>query len=176
MYTAILAIVLLTSTPKPVDNLNQVQPIPFPDRTIAAQNAYQTYDIPRIQAAAEAERAALEAQQYETPVPIETPVIQSYTGSNGYYYGSCAYYVANRRNVPNGWGNASNWFYAAQASGYATGSSPRPGAIGVEKGINHVVYIESVSGDSVVVSEMNYVGWNVVSKRTAPASAFNYIY
>jgi surface antigen len=174
MYTAILAIVLLTSTPKPVDNLNQVQPIPFPDRTIAAQTAIAA-DQARI-AAAEAERAALEAQQYQTPEPIETPVIQPYTGSNGYSYGQCTAYVASRRNVPNGWGNASNWFYAAQASGYATGSAPRPGAIGVEKGINHVVYIESVSGDSVVVSEQNYVGWNIVSKRTAPASAFNYIY
>ncbi|MBP9827389.1 LysM peptidoglycan-binding domain-containing protein [Candidatus Saccharibacteria bacterium] len=102
-------------------------------------------------------------------------------GSNGYSYGYCTYYVAGRRSVPSNWGNASQWYYNAIASGYAVGSSPRPGAIaqtsGGWGGYGHVAYVESVSGGMVTVSEMNYNGgWNRVSSRTVPASSFRYIY
>lgn len=100
-------------------------------------------------------------------------------GANGYAFGYCTWYVASRRAVPNNWGNASSWFYNAQADGWATGYSPRPGAIAVEYG-NHVAYVESVSGGSVTVSEMNYWGngggWDRVSYRTTSASTFRYIY
>lgn len=125
---------------------------------------------------AEEKRLAEEAAAAPVHTPVFTePAVQ--TGyANGYTYGQCTYYVASRRNVPGGWGNAANWIYGAQASGFPTGTAPRPGAIGVEKGINHVVYVEAVIGDMVTVSEMNYVGWNVVSQRTAPATAFLYIY
>lgn len=116
-----------------------------------------------------AEIAAQEAQVVEY-VP---PVVQT---GNGYSYGQCTWYVASRRAVPGNWGNAANWYYGAQSSGFATGITPQPGAIGVERGINHVVYVEAVLGDTVTVSEMNFVGWNVKSFRTAPASAFLYIY
>lgn len=100
--------------------------------------------------------------------------------ANGYAYGYCTYYVATRRAVPSSWGNANAWFYNAQASGYAVGFSPRPGAIaqtsGGYGGYGHVAFVESVSGDMVTVSEMNYAGWNRVSSRTVPASSFRYIY
>lgn len=100
--------------------------------------------------------------------------------SNGYAYGYCTYYVASRRSVPSSWGNANAWYYNAQASGYGVGSSPRPGAIaqtsGGYGGYGHVAFVESVSGDMVTVSEMNYAGWNRVSSRTVPASSFRYIY
>ena len=96
--------------------------------------------------------------------------------SNGYSLGYCTWYVASRRSVPGGWGNAINWYGAAQASGYATGSVPRVGAIAWER-MNHVAYVESVNGDSVTVSEMNFNGgWNRVSRRTTSASHFLYIY
>jgi surface antigen len=102
-------------------------------------------------------------------------------GSNGYTRGYCTYYVASRRGVPSSWGNASQWYYNAIASGYAVGSSPRPGAIaqtsGGWGGYGHVAYVEGVSGGMVTVSEMNYNGgWNRVSRRTVPASSFRYIY
>lgn len=126
---------------------------------------------------AEEKRLAEEAAAAAVYTPVYTePVVQTGYAGNGYSYGQCTYYVASRRNVPGGWGNAANWYNSAQASGFPVGTAPRPGAIGVEKGINHVVYVEAVIGDMVTVSEMNYMGWNVVSQRTAPASAFLYIY
>lgn len=83
-------------------------------------------------------------------------------------YGYCTWYVASRRAVP--WtGDAWQWFGQARAYGYATGSTPRPGAIMVtwESGWGHVAIVESVNPDgSWVVSEMNFVGWGVVSQRT----------
>lgn len=90
------------------------------------------------------------------------------SGSNSYPYGWCTYYVASRRNVPSQWGNAGSWLYSASASGYATGSAPQAGAIIVtgESGYGHVGIVESASGGSVTISEMNYNGWGVTSSRT----------
>ncbi|HEV3100702.1 MAG TPA: CHAP domain-containing protein, partial [Candidatus Dormibacteraeota bacterium] len=60
------------------------------------------------------------------------------------------------------------WYGNAQAKGFATGHSPRPGAIMVtwESGYGHVAFVESVSVDgSWIVSEMNYVAFNTVDRR-----------
>lgn len=91
--------------------------------------------------------------------------------SNAYPYGWCTYYVATRRYVPGGWGNAVSWLSSAQRSGYATGSQPAAGAIVVtnESWMGHVAYVESVSGNYITISEMNYKGWGMVSRRTIPA-------
>jgi surface antigen len=41
----------------------------------------------------------------------------------------------------------------------------------------HVAYVVAVNGKgTIVVEEMNYKGWNVVSTRTARVSEFRYIY
>ena len=108
--------------------------------------------------------------------PSFTP---TYGGFNGYSYGYCTWYVASRRSVPSNWGNAISWYYNAQYSGYGVGSAPAPGAIAWERS-NHVALVESVNGNMVTVSEMNYYsnggGWNRVSRRTVPASTFLYIY
>lgn len=98
---------------------------------------------------------------------------------NSYAYGYCTWYVASRRGVPSNWGNAYSWLSAARAAGYGTGSTPRPGAVAWERG-NHVAYVESVNGNTVTVSEMNYWGggggWGRRSYRTTSASTFLYIY
>lgn len=100
-------------------------------------------------------------------------------GANGYSYGYCTWYVAGRRSVPSNWGNASSWYYNAQAAGYAVGTTPRPGAVAWERG-NHVAFVESVGNGTVTVSEMNFWGngggWGRVSYRTTDASHFKYIY
>jgi surface antigen len=82
-------------------------------------------------------------------------------------YGYCTWYVASKRYVP--WsGNAGAWLYNARGAGYSTGKSPRPGAIIVtsESWWGHVGIVESVSGSSVTISEMNYKGWAKRSTRT----------
>lgn len=96
------------------------------------------------------------------------------SSKNGYPYGYCTYYVATKRFVPSNWGNAKNWLNSAKRAGYSTGNQPAVGAIGVtpESWWGHVVYVESVSGDSVTFSEMNAVGWGKTSRRTLPVSAF----
>lgn len=97
----------------------------------------------------------------------------AYGGSgNKFPYGWCTYYVASRRSVT--WrGNAGAWLYNARSQGYATGSSPRAGAIIVttESPVGHVGIVESVSGGSIRISEMNYKGWGIVSSRTISAGS-----
>ena len=87
---------------------------------------------------------------------------------NRFAYGYCTWYVANRRYIP--WlGNAIDWWPNARPYGYAEGQVPRVGAVMVtrESGYGHVAYVEAVNGDgSWTVSEMNFTGWNQVSRRT----------
>lgn len=126
------------------------------------------------------------------PVQVAQPVAQAaattvvaqptYRGSsaagNSYVAGTCTWYVKSRiPSLPNQLGNGGyGWLAAAAAFGYATGSSPAPGAIGVESG--HVVIVESVNGNGTVnISEMNYAGQvGVVHYRTTSAGEFQYIY
>lgn len=106
------------------------------------------------------------------------PLTRFYYGGNGYSYGYCTYYVAGRRSIPSNWGDARNWYYNAQLSGFSTGRQARPGAIAWTSAgyYGHVAYVEEVAGDQVLVSEMNYAGWNKLSYRWAPLSSFQYIY
>lgn len=126
----------------------------------------------------EAER--IEQARLATVVPAPAVVVSTKPTvqvGNSYDYGQCTWYVANRRAVPSNWGSAGSWLSNAIASGYSTGSVPRPGAIAWSPG--HVAYVESVGG-GVTVSEMNFWGngggWNIVSYRTVPAGSFVYIY
>jgi surface antigen len=104
-------------------------------------------------------------------------------GYNGYDYGYCTWYVANRISVPSNWGNANTWDNLAPRSGWSVSSVPRAGAIGeIDSGYyGHVAYVEAVSDDGTMIkySDMNglagfgrvgYSGW-------VPASKFpHYIY
>lgn len=87
-------------------------------------------------------------------------------------YGYCTWYVSQRRYVPWG-GNAGAWLSNARASGKATGSAPKPGAIIVtgESRWGHVGIVEKVSGNTVTVSEMNYAGFGKKSTRTINANS-----
>lgn len=106
-------------------------------------------------------------------------------GFNGYDYGWCTWYVANKVNMPANWGNANTWDNSARRTeGWTVSSKPVPGAIAQTDGMSawgHVAYVEEVSADGAMIkySDMNglarwgvvgYSGW--VSARTFP----NYIY
>ena len=82
-------------------------------------------------------------------------------------YGYCTWYVSQRRYVPWG-GNAGAWLYNAKSMGYYTGKTPKVGAIIVtaESWWGHVGIVESVSGSSITISEMNYERWGKVDRRT----------
>ena len=88
--------------------------------------------------------------------------------ASGFPPGWCTWYVATKRNVT--WrGDAGFWYQNAAAAGYPVGKTPKVGAIMVtwESYLGHVAYVESVNADgSWTVSEMNYVGFDVISQRT----------
>jgi len=91
---------------------------------------------------------------------------------HSYPYGYCTWYVSQKRYIP--WsGNAGTWLYHAKAAGYATGHTPKPGAIMVtsESWWGHVALVESVSGSTFTVSEMNYEGFGKKDIRTVDASS-----
>lgn len=109
-------------------------------------------------------------------------------GGNGYDYGYCTWWAAVRRAqigrpIPSNLGNASTWKILAQRSGLGVGNVPAAGAViwtPPRDYYGHVGFVESVNPDgSVNVSEMNTVGWGVVSHKTlsaAEAAAYSYIY
>lgn len=126
------------------------------------------------------------------------PARASY-GYNGYDYGYCTWYVANKRIaagrvMPTNLGNASTWGTRAAAYGLATGRTPQIGAAVVTstRGAGHVAFVEQINDDdSVWVSEMNSSGqvsmtdtnraggWGRVDFKLIPAGAANsytYVY
>lgn len=108
---------------------------------------------------------------------------------NRYDYGYCTYYAYNRRAeigrpVGSFWGNAVSWAGYAASSGYTVNNTPTVGGVlqqggGVAGGYGHVAFVEEVHADgSIRVSEMNYVGWNIVSSRdidAGQAAGYHYI-
>jgi surface antigen len=120
-------------------------------------------------------------------------------GYNGYDYGFCTWYVANRRSdigrpVPAGLGNASSWDDRAPAAGFVVDRNPTYGAAVVtsQGGAGHVAFVERVNDDgSIWISEMNSRGqvsitdtrsaggWGRVDYKyvsAAQARSYNYIH
>ena len=107
-------------------------------------------------------------------------------GSNGYDFGYCTWWVAQKRAaagtpVPANLGNASSWYALAQSAGIPTGGAPQANAVlWFGYAANHVAYVQSVNADgSVNISEMNRAGWDVSSTRTLTpeqAASYKYIY
>ena len=131
-------------------------------------------------------------------VRATAPIYGSYT-SNGYDYGFCTWYVANRRAqigrpVPSNLGNANTWAVLAASMGIATGSTPQVGAAAVRHSgaPGHVAFVEQVNDDgSFWISEMNsygqvsmgdptpHGGWGVVDWKLVPADlvgTYSYVY
>jgi len=104
-------------------------------------------------------------------------------GGNGYDFGYCTWYVANRIAVPTNWGNANTWDNYARLSGWTVSSVPIPGAIAqTDRGWEgHVAVVEAVSADGsqIKYSDMNgLAGWGRVGYSDwASVSTFeHYIY
>lgn len=102
---------------------------------------------------------------------------------NGGYPGQCTWYANYKRpDLPNGMGNGGQYLANARAKGLPTGSVARPGALFVSSESSyygHVGYVESVSGGMMTVTEMNYVGTGIISRRTIPTNYYaikGYVY
>lgn len=109
-------------------------------------------------------------------------------GGNAYDYGYCTWWAAMRRAqvgkpIPSNLGHASTWKVLAQRAGFAVGSKPQTHAViwtPPRDYYGHVGFVERVDADGTVhVSEMNVVGWNVMSTKTLTAeqaAGYSYIY
>lgn len=104
-------------------------------------------------------------------------------GYNGYDYGWCTWYVANKLSVPANWGNANTWDNYASGAGWTVSSKPRKGAIAqTDRGYwGHVAYVEEVSADGKMMkySDMNgLAGWGRAGYSDwVPVSSYpKYIY
>ena len=102
-----------------------------------------------------------------------------------YYYRECVDFVAWRLNrdagstsAPFKWtwssltpggGNASSWASAWSNHGWATSKTPVVGAVAWFN-YNHVAYVQSISGGSVVLEEYNWMSSHAYHTRTVSAS------
>lgn len=136
----------------------------------------------RIEAIRVEEQARLAA--YVAPTltqsPYYTPPTNRYAGNssgNTYTAGQCTWHVKNLKpELPNGLGNADQWFYNAQSQGWPVGYEARAGAAAQTRGSMHVSYVLEVYGDgTMLISEMNY-NWTPYAQRTAVVSQSNYLY
>lgn len=152
--------------PKPV-------PPPAPKKVIVAQTPKKPAAKPVNKPAAK-KPAAKPAVAASTSTAKPTGISWGGKYKAGIHFpeGYCTAYVARKRG---GWrtlGNAGEWLGNAKAAGVPTGSTPIVGAIMVtnESGWGHVAYVESVdeANKKFTVSEMNYQGFGITSRRTLP--------
>ena len=109
---------------------------------------------------------------------------QATYGYNGYDVGYCTWWVAKLRvaagaPLPTDLGNASTWAIRAAEFGIPVGTTPSVGAAVVMStyGEGHVGYVTAVGpNDTITVSEMNRIYWDVADTRTLSGLGFEYIY
>jgi len=133
-------------------------------------------------------------QQVTVPAPkpvtkpkTSTYVYQAPAGNNCHKFvpGQCTWYVASRRCIP--WtGHAKDWLSNAKKFGFAIGHTPQVGAAvslresgWAARRYGHIAYVESVSADTITISEMNFKGPWIKSTRVLNIDSPNilgYIY
>ena len=136
---------------------------------------------------AKKEAAAKEAARNRQITTVDfAPIDPNFTAAiNGGAWGNCTYYVYNRvaqlgKPIPSpSMGHAYMWSNSARSMGYSVSHTPKTGTIAVfSQGVagsdptyGHVSFVEKVFSDgSVLVSEMNVQGLNVISTRIISAS------
>ena len=118
-----------------------------------------------------------ERPDYVAPKKTTYSYYAQYAKGNRYAYGWCTWYAWNRRpDLPSNMGNARNWGNAARRAGFPVSGSPRAGDI-FQNSVGyygHVGYVESVSGDSIHICDMNGVaGWGRVGCKTLSKSQWS---
>ncbi|HEV2009902.1 MAG TPA: CHAP domain-containing protein [Candidatus Limnocylindria bacterium] len=107
---------------------------------------------------------------HQAPAAALFPGVPSGGFPNAFPFGQCTWWAAYNRSVS--WsGNAGDWLANARAQGFATADTPTVGAIAVYRPggdysrYGHVAIVVGVSPSGYTVSEMNAVGWGLVSTR-----------
>jgi len=161
-------------------------PASLASRYQADQNQIITFNDAEVNGLTPGEQIVIPNGQVAVVAAISRLSIGSFTatyGGNGYDYGYCTWYVANRVPVPTNWGNANTWDNYAALSGWTVSSTPIAGAIAQTDGgwEGHVAYVEAVSADGsqIKYSDMNgLAGWGRIGYSDwVPANHFpHYIY
>jgi len=153
----------------------------LPNRYDKFRSSLEVVSAPVTTSSTQAAPAPQPAQSYSAaPTQSYSSVPRGSSAGNTYAAGNCTWYVKSMRSdLPNMLGNGGSWSGNAAAQGFSTGTEPAVGAVAEEPG--HVAYVQSVNGNMVTVSEMNYSGspgggFGRVSTRTVSASTFTYIY
>ena len=96
--------------------------------------------------------------------------------TGNYYYRNCTDYVAWRlinSGIPlskvSGLGGAGSWDDNAPQKGLTVSGVPTPGSAGVDERYGHVVYVDSVSGSTITISEFNWGSTGSYGSRTGTA-------
>jgi surface antigen len=99
------------------------------------------------------------------------------------YNRECVSYTAFRvaasgRYVPWGLGNANQWDDNARARGIPVDSNPRPGDVAISNAgaFGHAMYVESVSGGTIFVSQYNAALDGRYSTKTISAAGLVFIH
>lgn len=136
---------------------------------------------------AKKEVAAKEAARNRQITAVDfAPIDPNFSAAiNGGAWGNCTYYVYNRvaqlgKPIQSpAMGHAFMWSDSARSMGYSVTNTPKTGTVAVfRQGVagsdptyGHVAFVEKVFSDgSVLVSEMNVQGLNVISTRIISAS------
>ena len=132
-------------------------------------------ELARAQEQARLAQLAVQAKKVRQTAPKRVKIAT--VSSSMFQYGSCVWFVAQKRAVGN-WGNANQWLSNARAAGFATGNTPQVGAIAwTGRGaLGHVAYVVGVNGNQVTVQDSNYAGLGVITTRTTSAGEWIYIY
>ncbi len=127
-----------------------------------------------VEAARKAEEDRLAQLAAQVPITAYTPPTNVVYGNN-YTAGQCTAWVASQTNVPASMGNATNWSGGLLSAGWRY--DLQPGSVGVgHVGIGHVVFVEAVTGQGVQISEMNYAGPFIVTRRTVSVSEYEWFH
>ena len=119
------------------------------------------------------------AEPVPEPAPPTLPIAPAYTYGNSYAPGNCTYFIASVKNIPSNLGNANQWAYNASAQGVTVSRVPIVGSVAqntTDSWLGHVALVIGVDGDQVLLREMNYQGFGVISERWANVSQYQYIY
>ena len=93
---------------------------------------------------------------------------------NGGIPGQCTNYVLYKRpDLPRRMGNGGQYLSSARSYGLPTGKTARVGAVMVstESRYGHAAFVESVSDSTVTVTDMNYAGPFIVTRRSLPINS-----
>lgn len=153
-----------------------------PELTVKEKVASNYYKCDESKFWIRADNAQCLAKQVQTTTIAKStenqsePIKNSSGSTPGHYTaGQCTGFVASKRFVPNGWGNATDWKYHAQQSGWTVSTTPIAGAIAWRYG--HVAYVESVNSDgTIILSEANYDWVGSVRTIEISSAAYEYLY